>query len=84
MDLTQKILGDLKLEYDVVEDLNKMKENITIFELCKITQLREPLREYLQHIHQKYAEWVLVECGIELPIQRVLRSKFEGNHMDIC
>lgn len=50
LDLTQKILGDLKLDYDVVEDLNKMKENITIFELCKITQLREQLREYLQHI----------------------------------
>ena len=41
MDLTQKILGDLKLDYDAVEDLNKMKSNITMFELCKITQLRE-------------------------------------------
>ena len=41
LDLTQKILGDLKLDYDVVEDLKKMKENIIIFELCKITQLRE-------------------------------------------
>ena len=37
LDLTQNILGDLKLDYDVVEDLKKMKENITIFELCKIT-----------------------------------------------
>ena len=27
-----------------------MKPNITIFELCKITQFREQLREYLQHI----------------------------------
>jgi hypothetical protein len=43
MDLTQKILGDLKLDYDVVEDLKKMKVNITMFELCKITQLREKL-----------------------------------------
>jgi hypothetical protein len=33
MDLTQKILGDLKLDYDVVEHLNKMKENIIVFEL---------------------------------------------------
>ena len=33
LDLTQKILGDLKLDYDVVEDLKKMKANITIFEL---------------------------------------------------
>ena len=41
MDLTQKILGDLKLDYDVVEDLKKMKENIIVFELCKITQLGE-------------------------------------------
>ena len=50
LDLTQKILGDLKLDYDVVEDLKKMKANITIFEICKITQLREQLREALQHI----------------------------------
>lgn len=31
MDLTQKILGDLKLDYDAVEDLKKMKANITVF-----------------------------------------------------
>ena len=37
MDLTQKTLGDLKLNYNVVEDLKKMKENITVFELCKIS-----------------------------------------------
>ena len=50
MDLTQKILGDLKLDYDVVENIKKMKANITIFELCKIIQLMEHLQEYLQHI----------------------------------
>ena len=33
LDLTLKILGDLKLDYDVVEDLKKMKANITVFEL---------------------------------------------------
>ena len=33
LDLTQKILGDLKLDYDVVEDLNKMKVGIIVFEL---------------------------------------------------
>ena len=43
MDLSQMILGDLKLDYSVVEDLNKMNANITVFELCKITQLREQL-----------------------------------------
>jgi len=48
--LTQKVLGDLKLDYDVVEDLKKMKANITIFELCKITQLREQLRDALKTI----------------------------------
>ena len=37
LDLTQEILGDLKLDYDVAEHLKKMKENITVFELCKIT-----------------------------------------------
>ena len=41
LDLTQNILGDLKLDYDVVEDLKKMKDNITVFKLCKIRQLRE-------------------------------------------
>ena len=50
LDLTQNILGDLKLEYDVVEYIYKMKENITIFELCKIKKFREQLREALQHI----------------------------------
>ena len=50
LDLNQNILGDLKLDYDVVEDLEKMKSNITVFELCKITQLREQLRDALQHI----------------------------------
>ena len=50
MDLTQKIFGDLKLDYDVVEDLKKMKANIIMFELCKITQLREQLHEVVQHI----------------------------------
>jgi hypothetical protein len=50
MDLRKKILGDFKLDYDVVEDLKKMKANITMLELCKITQLREQLREALQHI----------------------------------
>ena len=44
------ILSDFKLDYEVVEDLKKMKVNITIFEICKITQLREQLQELLQHI----------------------------------
>ena len=48
--LTHKILGDTKLDYDVVDYLKKMMENITLFELCKITQLREYIRDALQHI----------------------------------
>ena len=47
MDLTQMILGDLKLDNSVVEDLKKMNANIMVFELCKITQLMEQLREVL-------------------------------------
>ena len=50
MDLTQMILGDLKLDYSVVEDLKKMNSNITMFEVYKITQLREQLQDVLQHI----------------------------------
>ena len=38
LDLTQNILGDLKLDYDVVEDPQKMKANIIVFDLCKITK----------------------------------------------
>ena len=34
----------------MVEELKKMKANIIVFELCKITQLREKFRESLQHI----------------------------------
>ena len=41
MDLAQKILGDLKLDYDVVEELKNVKDNIIVFELCKITQTRK-------------------------------------------
>ena len=33
-----------------MEDFKKMKANITVFELCKITQLREQLRDALQTI----------------------------------
>ena len=50
LDLTNKTLGYFKLDYDVVEDLKKMKANINVFESCKITQLREKSRESLQHI----------------------------------
>ena len=44
------ILGDLKLDYSVLEDLKKMKVNIMVFELWKIAQMREKLQEVLQHI----------------------------------
>ena len=44
------ILGDLKLDYSVLEDLKKMKANIMVFELWKIAQMREKLQEVLQHI----------------------------------
>jgi len=54
-DLTQKVLRDLKLDYDVVEDLKNMKANITVFELCKIKKLREQLRDALQTIQAPQA-----------------------------
>ena len=37
----------------MVEDLKKMKANITVFELCKITKLREQLRDALQTIQAR-------------------------------
>ena len=33
LDLAKKIVGDLKLDYDVVADLKNMKDKITVFEL---------------------------------------------------
>ena len=50
MNLTQKSFGDINLDYDVVEYLKNMNTSITVFKLCKITQLREKLHETLQHI----------------------------------
>ena len=58
LDLTQKILGYLKLYYDVVENLQKMKANIIVFDLCKIKQLRDKLWEALQHIQGPWDEIV--------------------------
>jgi hypothetical protein len=54
MYLTHNIFRNLKLDYDVVEYLKKMKANITMFELCKITQLKEQLHKYLQNIQGPY------------------------------
>jgi hypothetical protein len=50
MDTSHKILSDLKLDYDVVEDIKMIKENIIVFELCKINKPREQLCEALQNI----------------------------------
>ena len=42
------IHDDIMEEACVVEDLKKTKEKIIVFELCKITQLKEKLKEVLQ------------------------------------
>jgi hypothetical protein len=52
-------LSDLKLDYDVVDDLKMMKANIRVFELCKIAQLSDQLREALQNI-QGYQDAAVV------------------------
>lgn len=57
-DLTQNILGELKFDYDGVEDLKKIKSNIMVFELCKIMDLMEELHEALQPI--RFLEDVVV------------------------
>ena len=74
LDLTHNILGALKLDYDVVEDLKMMKENITILELCKITQLREQLHESLQHI-QGPQDVVIVNSKVTLKGNNVKATK---------
>ena len=50
MDISQKILSNFMLDYDVVEYLEKMEENIMVFELFKIPQLREKLHKALRNI----------------------------------
>ena len=70
-----------------MEDLKKMNENITIFNLCKITQLREQLRESLQHIQGP--EDVIVGKSKEAPKEenvkttKIFKSLSVGNTSSI-
>ena len=56
----------------MVEDLKKMKANITIFELCKITQLREQLRDALQTIQGTQA--VVISKSKETPKEKGVKT----------
>ena len=58
----------------MVEDLKKMKANIIVFELCKITQLREQLGEALQHI-QGPQDVVIGNSKVALKEKNVKTSK---------
>ena len=37
-----------QLEYDVVEDLKKIKANVPLFEMCKVPQQKEKLLKALE------------------------------------
>ena len=36
------------MEYDIVEDINKVRENISLFEMCKLLQQKEKLLKALE------------------------------------
>lgn len=56
----------------MVEDLKKMKANIIVFELCKITQLREQLREALKHIQG--LQYVVVGNSKAIPKEKNVKT----------
>ena len=41
-------LTEHKMEYDIVEDIKKVKENISLFEMCNVPQQKEKLLRALE------------------------------------
>ena len=42
-----------KMEYDIVEDIKKVKENISLFEMCNVSQQKEKLLKALEMPEEK-------------------------------
>ena len=42
-DEVNKNLKEYKMEYDIVEDIKRAKENISLFEMCNVPQQKERL-----------------------------------------
>ena len=41
------------MNYDIVEDLKKIKANVPLFEMCKVTQQKERLLRALEESDEK-------------------------------
>ena len=46
-------LTEHKMDYDVVEDIKKVKENISLFEMCNVPQQKEKLLKALEKLEEK-------------------------------
>ena len=42
-----------QMDYDIVEDIKKAKENVSLFEMCKVLQQRERLLKSLEASDEK-------------------------------
>ena len=48
IDNVKKNLKEHKMEYNIVEDIKRAKENISLFEMCNMPQQKEKLLKALQ------------------------------------
>ena len=46
-------LTEHKMDYDIVEDIKKVKENISLFEMCNVSQQKERLLKALEISEEK-------------------------------
>ena len=47
-------LTEHKMEYDIVEDMKKVKANISLFEMCNVPQQKEKLLKVLEMLDEKF------------------------------
>ena len=52
-DDVKKNLKEHKMEYDIVEDIKRAKENISLFEMCNVPQQKERLLKALEIPEEK-------------------------------
>ena len=53
IDNVKKNLEEHKMEYNIVEDIKRAKENISLFEMCNVPQQKEKLLKALEVPEQK-------------------------------
>ena len=42
-----------QMDYDIMEDIKKIKENVSLFEMCKVPQQKERLLKALEASHER-------------------------------